>query len=68
MNFILLKDPATDVQLLIRNEHISAVEIKKEDQAVVVHLLGGQALSLTHEQSRQFVHHIKLHMHPPHTT
>ncbi len=63
MNFILLKDSTTEVQLLIRNEHISAVEIKKEDQAVILHLLGGQTLALTHEQSRQFVHHIKIHMH-----
>ena len=53
------------MQLLIRNEHISAVEIKKEDQAVIVHLRGGQTLQLTHEQSRQFVHHIKTHVHPP---
>jgi hypothetical protein len=62
MNFILLKDAATEVQLLIRSEHISAVEIKKEDQAVIVHLLGGQPLHLSHEQSRQFVHHVKQHM------
>jgi hypothetical protein len=61
MNFVLLKDSATEVQLLIRNEHISAVEIKKEDQAVILHLLGGQTLHLTHEQSRQFVHHVKMH-------
>jgi hypothetical protein len=62
MNFILLKDAATEVQLLIRNEHVSAVEIKKEDQAVIIHLVGGQSLHLTHDQSRQFVHHIKGHM------
>jgi hypothetical protein len=63
MNFLLLKDAATEVQLLIRNEHVSAVEIKKEDQAVIIHLIGGQTLHLTHEQSRQFVHHVKTHMH-----
>jgi hypothetical protein len=62
MNFILLKDPATEVQLLIRNEHISAVEVKKEDQSVILYLLGGQTLALTHEQSRQFIHHVKIHM------
>ena len=66
MNFIFLKDPTTEVQLLIRNEHISAVEIKKEDQAVILHLLGGQILALTHEQSRQFVHHLKVHTQPAH--
>jgi hypothetical protein len=65
MQFLLLKDPATDDQLLLRNEHISAVEIKKEDRSVTVHLAGGQTLHLTQEQSRQFVHHVKAHMHPP---
>ena len=64
MNFALLRDPAADVQTLIRNDHVSAVEIKKEDQSIVVHLLGGQTLHLTHEQSRQFIHHLKAHMHP----
>jgi hypothetical protein len=65
MQFLLLKDPATDDQLLLRNEHISAVEIKKEDRSVTVHLLGGQTLQLTQEQSKQFVHQIKAHLHPP---
>ena len=64
MSFALLKDPATEVQLLVRNDHVSAVEIKKDDQAVVIHLVSGQALHLTHEQSKQFVHHIKNHMQP----
>lgn len=64
MSFALLQDPATETQLLVRNDHVSAVEIKKEDEAVVVHLLGGQTLHLTHEQSKQFVRHIKTHMHP----
>ena len=67
MNFLLLKDPGTDEQLLLRNEHVSAVEIKKEDRSVTVHLVGGQTLHLSHEQSRQFVHHVKTHMHPPST-
>jgi hypothetical protein len=66
MNFIFLRDPSVDVQLLIRNDHVSAVEIKKEDQAVLVYLVGGQTLHLTHEQSRQFVHHIKSHMQAAH--
>ena len=65
MNFILLKDSGTEVQLLVRNEHISAVEIKKEDQAVILHLVGGQTLPLSHDQSRQFVHHVKTHLHRP---
>ena len=62
MSFALLKDSAADIQTLIRNDHVSAVEIKKEDQSVTVHLLGGQTLQLTHEQSKQFVHHVKTHM------
>jgi hypothetical protein len=62
MSFALLRD--ADDQVLIRNEHVSAVEIQKEDQSVTVHLLGGQSLRLTPEQSRQFVQHVKAHMHP----
>ncbi len=63
MSFAMLQDPTTEVQLLVRNEHISAMEIKKEDQAVVIYLVGGQTLHLTHEQSKQFVHHVKTHLH-----
>ena len=66
MSFALLKDSDADIQTLIRNDHVSAVEIKKEDQSITVHLLGGQTLHLTHEQSRQFIHHIKAHMHATH--
>ena len=62
MSFVLLKDAPSDTQVLVRNEHVSAVEIKKEDQAVLIYLVGGQTLHLTHEQSRQFVHHLKTHM------
>ncbi len=62
MSFALLRE--ADDQVLIRNEHVSAVEIKKEDQSVTVHLLGGQTLHLAHEQSKQFVQHVKGHMHP----
>jgi hypothetical protein len=64
MSFALLKDDASDDQLLIRNDHVSAVEIKKEDQAITLYLIGGQTLHLTHEQSKQFVYHVKTHMHP----
>ena len=63
MTFALLQDPTTEVQLLVRNDHVSAVEIKKADQAVIVHLVGGQTLHLTHEQSKQFVQHVKAHLH-----
>jgi hypothetical protein len=64
MSFALLRDTPSDTQMLVRSDHVSAVEIKKEDQSITVHLLGGQTLHLTHEQSKQFVHHIKSHMHP----
>jgi len=64
MNFTFLKDPTTEVQFLIRNDHISAVEVKKEDESVHVHLLGGQTLHLTHELAKQFVYHVKTNMHP----
>jgi hypothetical protein len=64
MSFALLKDPETEVQMLVRNDHISAVEIKKEEQSVTVYLVGGQTLHLTHEQSKQFIHHVKAHMYP----
>ena len=64
MSFALLKDPESDEQLLIRNDHVSAVEVKKGDESVTVHLVGGQTLRLTHEQSKQFVHHVKTHLHP----
>jgi hypothetical protein len=61
--FALLKDTATEVQLLIRNEHVSAVEIRKDDQSLIVYLQGGQVLHLTHDQSKQYLSHIKNNMH-----
>jgi hypothetical protein len=63
MSFALLKDVAGDSQYLIRNDHVSAVEIRKGEESVTIHLIGGQTIHLTHEQSRQFVHHVKTHMH-----
>jgi hypothetical protein len=64
MSFALLKDPATEVQVLIRNDHVSAVEVKTVDHTVTVYLIGGQTINLTQEQSRQFIHHLKTQMHP----
>jgi hypothetical protein len=60
--FALLKDNATEVQMLIRNEHVSAIEIRKDDQSVIVYLMGGQVLHLTHDQSKQYLNHIKNNM------
>ncbi len=62
MNFALLHDTTNEVQTLVRNDHVSAVEIKKTDQAIVIYLVGGQTLHLNQEQSKQYVHHIKTHM------
>jgi hypothetical protein len=64
MTFFVVKDPATEVQVMIRDDHICAAEIQKEDRSVTIHLLGGQTLRLTHEQSKQFLHHIKSHAQP----
>jgi hypothetical protein len=64
MVFALLKDSTNDTQLLIRDDHVSAIEVKKDDQSVAVYLVGGEVLHLTHEQSKQYVQHIKAHMHP----
>ncbi len=64
MNFVLLNDVGAEEQLLIRNDHISAVQIKKEDESITVHLVGGQILHLTHDQSKRFMHHLKTHLHP----
>jgi hypothetical protein len=64
MNFMLLKDAKTEVQYLVRYEHISAAEIKKGDESVIVYLAGGHIIHLTHDQSKQFVHSVKSHMQP----
>jgi hypothetical protein len=64
MNFLVVKDPATEAQLMIRSEHISAAEIQKEERSVTIYLSGGQMLRLTHEQSKQFLHLVKAHMGP----
>jgi hypothetical protein len=64
MNFILLNDPASQRQRLIRTDHISSVEINKTDQNVTLYLLGGQELRLTHEESKQFVQHTRGKLHP----
>jgi hypothetical protein len=62
MNFVLLNDPASQRQQLIRADHISAIQVSKADRSVTLLLLGGQELHLTHEESKQFVHWTKAHM------
>jgi hypothetical protein len=64
MTYMLLKDMKSEVQYLIRKEHISAAEVKKGDESVVLYMIGGHVLHLTHDQGQQFVHLIKEHMQP----
>ena len=64
MTFMLLKDAKSEEQYLIRKEHISAAEVKKGDESVVVYLTGGHVLHLTHDQGQQFVHLVKENMQP----
>jgi len=63
MNFILLNDPASQRQQLIRADHISAIQVSKSDRSITLFLLGGRELHLTHEESKQFLHWTKSHMH-----
>ncbi|MFL5242910.1 MAG: hypothetical protein ACJ8FY_12445 [Gemmataceae bacterium] len=62
MTYYLLNDPASQRQRLVRDDHISSVEINKTDQVITLVLIGGQEIRLTHEESKQFMHHIKSHM------
>ncbi len=62
MTYYLLKDPANHHQRLIRDDHVSAVEINNEDHVVTLMLLGGQNIKLTGEESKQFIKAIKSHM------
>jgi hypothetical protein len=62
MNFVLLNDPASQRQRLIRADHISGIEVSKADRSITLLLLGGQELHLTHEESKQFLHWTKAHM------
>lgn len=48
MNFVLLNDPASQRQQLIRADHISAIQVSKADRTVTLLLTGGQELHLTH--------------------
>jgi len=62
MNFILLNDPASQRQQLVRADHISAIQVAKADRSITLVLQGGQELHLTHEESKQFLHWTKAHM------
>jgi hypothetical protein len=62
-HFVLLNDPDSHEQRLIRLEHLSAVVVNKADQTVTITLLGGQDMKLTSEESKQLLHNLKAHMH-----
>jgi hypothetical protein len=57
LGFILLNDPASPRQWIIRGEHVCAAEARREDGAVTLCLLNGEKVHLTPEESRQFVRH-----------
>ena len=44
MNFVLLNDPASQRQQLVRADHISAIQVSKADRSITLVLLGGQAI------------------------
>ena len=57
LGFILLNDPASPRQWIIRGEHVCAAEARREDGAVTLCLLNGEKVHLTPEESRQFIRH-----------
>jgi Protein of unknown function (DUF2934) len=61
IGFILLNDPASERQWIIRGEHVSAAEARREDGLVTLSLLNGEKILLTQEESRQFVQHTHPH-------
>ena len=57
--FIRLNDPGSKRDWLIRGEHVSAAEVRRDDGIVLLHLLSGQEILLSHEESKQFVQHTR---------
>jgi hypothetical protein len=64
MNFVLLNDPGSGQQRLVRTDHISGVVVNKADQSITLLLLGGQEVHLTHEESKQFLQHTRAIFNP----
>jgi hypothetical protein len=52
---IQLNDPNSAGPWFIRPDHISAVFLDKQDKRAKIHLLSGQDLVLTPEESRQLL-------------
>ena len=59
MSFLLLQGDGSHQQRCVRLEHVSAFTINKSDHLIVLQLLGGQEVHLTHDESKQFLHHIQ---------
>ena len=58
---LFLNDAGSNRQLLIRGEHVSAVELLRDKRIIVLHMSGGETLPLTNEESRQFLQHTHHH-------
>ena len=54
-DFIQLDDPNGRGPWFIRPDHVSAVFLDKQDKRAKVHLLSGQDLALTPEESKQLL-------------
>ena len=54
-DFIQLNDPNGAGPWFIRPDHVSALFLDKQDRRAKVHLLSGQDLALTPEESRQLL-------------
>jgi hypothetical protein len=63
--FMLLNDPASGTERLIQGDHVCAIEVRRADGLVKLFLTGGHTISLTAEESKQFLHHTKAHPHRP---
>jgi hypothetical protein len=61
IGFILLNDPKNEHQRIIRGEHVSAAESRREDGIVSLSMLSGERIVLTQEESRQFIQHTQPH-------
>ncbi|HZY90440.1 MAG TPA: hypothetical protein VFE78_36800 [Gemmataceae bacterium] len=59
MSFLLLQDGGSHQQRCIRLDHVSSFTVNRSDHLIVLHLIGGQEVHLSHEESKQFLHHIQ---------
>jgi hypothetical protein len=59
MSFLLLQDGGSHQQRCVRLDHVSSFTINKSDHLIILHLVGGQEVHLSHDESKQFLDHIK---------